>query len=121
MVLPRLAHRTLRFAGAILCACLLQPAYAAGPVPATLLEAAVPAYPKAALRADEEGTVHVRVRVLATGEPVDVRVEKSSGVRALDEAAVAAVRRSKFRAAQDATGEPVESFATVPFQFVLQD
>lgn len=86
-----------------------------------MLEASVPEYPAAARRHEHEGTVRVRVQVLASGETTGVRVEKSSGSAELDRAAVAAVQASKFRAARSADGVPVESWVIVPYKFVLQD
>jgi protein TonB len=87
----------------------------------TLLKAQVPEYPAGARRREEEGTVHVRVQVLASGRTGEVRVQKSSGAADLDRAAVAAVKASEFRAAQGAAGEPVESWVVVPYKFVLMD
>ena len=86
-----------------------------------MLEAPAPEYPGAARRRNEEGTVHVRVRVLASGQAGEVRVQRSSGIPDLDAAAVAAVTRSTFRAARNAAGEPVDSWVMVPYRFVLQD
>ncbi|QJW83378.1 energy transducer TonB [Ramlibacter terrae] len=86
-----------------------------------MLKPFVPEYPASALRHEEEGTVQVQARVLASGEVGEARVARSSNSPALDRAAVAAVRRSTFSAARNAAGEPVEAWVTVPFKFVLQD
>jgi periplasmic protein TonB len=86
-----------------------------------MLRAAVPDYPAEARRNELEGTVHVRVRVLADGQPGEARVQKSSGVRALDQAALVAVSGSRFRAAQNAEGVSVEAWVIVPYKFVLED
>jgi len=86
-----------------------------------MLRSAVPDYPAVARRNGVEGTVHVRVRVLADGQPSEVRVQRSSGVRALDEAAVAAATGSSFRAAQNAEGVSVEAWVIVPYKFVLEE
>ena len=124
--MPRSFRRALPLARRLCawaCACiLLQPAFANEPAQrAQMLEAAVPAYPEHARRRDQEGTVRVRARVLADGQVSDVQVERSSGVPALDQAAIGAVQASKFRAAQDASGAPVDSWVVVPYKFVLQD
>ena len=58
-----------------------------------------PTYPPASRRAGEEGTVRVRVLVDEHGRPKDVVVAQTSGHPALDEAAVAAVRKWRFVAA----------------------
>ena len=77
-----------------------------------------PAYPPASRRENEEGTVRLRVLVDETGRPQDVRVLKSSGHSRLDEAAVAAVKRWKFKpATQEA--HAVKAWTQVAVQFRL--
>lgn len=88
---------------------------------ASMVKAQAPDYPPAARRRDQEGTVHVRVRVLASGRAGEVGVQRSSGIPELDQAAVAAVKGSEFRAARDAAGDAVESWVVVPYKFVLKD
>jgi protein TonB len=108
---------------ACICACLLlQPASATEPAQAAkMLEASTPEYPSAARRREEQGTVLVRVRVLASGQAGEVQVQKSSGMPELDKAAVAAAKASKFRPAQSVEGVPLDSWVAVPYKFVLQD
>lgn len=55
-----------------------------------------PAYPLAAQRRGDHGTVLLRLVVTADGLAKNVTVEKSSGHRALDDAALAAVRNWRF-------------------------
>lgn len=55
-----------------------------------------PAYPEEALAAGQEGVVVVGLRISATGQPEDIRVERSSGVVSLDVAAVSAVNLWRF-------------------------
>ena len=52
-----------------------------------------PEYPAAALRRGESGIVTVRLRVTATGDVSEARVDTSSGWRSLDEAATGTIRR----------------------------
>jgi TonB family protein len=113
----------MRRLSACVCACLLlQPTHATELAqPAKILEASAPEYPSAARRRDDQGTVHVRVRVLASGQASEVQVQRSSGIPELDQAAVAAVNASKFRPAQSVAGVPVDSWVIVPYKFILQD
>lgn len=87
---------------------------------ATALTAAAPTYPKVAKRDGIEGTARVRFCVLADGTVEQVQVEESSGSTHLDAAAVDAVKRSKFRPAQTASGKSVDSCDTAPYRFVLE-
>ena len=122
---PRVPRRAARHQ--LLAACvgaagfLVQMAHATEPAPPTMLRAVVPDYPAQARRHGLEGTVHVGVRVLADGQPSDARIHRSSGVRELDQAALAAVTASKFRPAQNAEGVPVEARVIVPYKFLLED
>lgn len=107
---------------ACICASfLIQPAHAADPTPPAMLRKTVPVYPVEARRLGEEGTVHVRLRVLADGQPTDLRVQRSSGAQALDNAALAAAAASTFRPARNAEGVAVEAVVIVPYKFVLED
>jgi protein TonB len=56
-----------------------------------------PTYPSASRRAGESGTVLLSVVVTPDGTPSDVEVERSSGFAALDQAAVEAVRKWRFK------------------------
>ncbi|SFR79913.1 outer membrane transport energization protein TonB [Stenotrophomonas maltophilia] len=78
-----------------------------------------PAYPAAALRAGETGSVVVRVEVDATGYPNNVTVIQRSGSRDLDRAATDAVRRWRFTPAQS-NGQAVPGTIEVPFDFKTQ-
>ncbi|MGV8189928.1 energy transducer TonB, partial [Pseudomonas aeruginosa] len=79
------------------------PAPAAAPAPLTppsanagYLHNPAPEYPALAMRRGWEGTVLLRVHVLASGSPSEIQVQKSSGREALDQAAVKAVKRWSF-------------------------
>jgi protein TonB len=78
-----------------------------------------PDYPIQALRAGVEGTVLLKVLVDATGKPVQVAVEHSSGSRTLDDAARRHVLAAwRFHPAiRD--GHAIEAWALVPVQFNL--
>ena len=58
------------------------------------------------------------VRVDAAGRPETVEIQVSSGFAALDDAAVAAVKRWEFEPGR-LGGEPVPSRVEVPIQFQL--
>jgi protein TonB len=67
---------------------------------------------------DSEGTVTLEVLVNGAGLPEQVVLARSSGSALLDEAALEAVRRWRFRPARRA-GEPVPGVVTVPITFRL--
>ncbi|MFT4247896.1 MAG: energy transducer TonB [Pseudomonas sp.] len=75
-----------------------------------------PAYPAAALRRGDSGTVVVRVDVDASGVPGGVTLIQRSGSRDLDRAAMDAVRDWHFRPAQR-NGQPVPGSIEIPFDF----
>lgn len=80
-----------------------------------------PAYPIAALRNREQGTVLLRVEVDGNGQPVAVSIERSSGSRSLDQAARQQVLRHwRFEPAQH-DGVAVPAIGMVPVQFSLPD
>jgi periplasmic protein TonB len=92
----------------------------AGPVSKSLAELQLtrkvdPAYPPASRRADEEGTVLVKLIVAANGRVVDARVERSSGFPRLDQAALQAVRNWQFSSA----GGNERASVSVPIKFEL--
>lgn len=54
-------------------------------------------YPRVALMREEQGTIVVSVSVTADGKVTDVKVDKSSGHKSLDKAAIAALTTCKFK------------------------
>jgi protein TonB len=56
-----------------------------------------PKYPKAALMNEEQGTVALEFLVGADGKVTDSKVEKSSGSKSLDKAALSAFSQCKFK------------------------
>jgi protein TonB len=78
-----------------------------------------PAYPAAARRSGEEGTVMLRVLVGTEGAPREVVLERTSGSPALDAAALATVKNWRFLPARRG-GEPQEAWVLVPIVFRLE-
>ncbi|WP_369938089.1 energy transducer TonB [Xanthomonas tesorieronis] len=91
-------------------------ALAPGDRPVPLEGQPPPRYPSAALRRGDSGTVVVRVEVDASGNPGGVALVKRSGSRDLDRAAMEAVRRWRFRPAQQ-KGQAVAGSLEIPFDF----
>jgi protein TonB len=81
-----------------------------------------PVYPSTARQAGLEGTVVLRIQILANGRPGEIDVARSAGHPALDEAAVTAVQKWRFVPAKDRTsGRTVACTTTLPISFRLQD
>ncbi|WP_174274320.1 energy transducer TonB [Sphingomonas bacterium] len=76
-----------------------------------------PRYPVESRRSHEEGTVRLRVLISPEGRVEEVAVAKSSGFDRLDDAALDAVRKWRFRPGTQA-GTPVEAvgFLSIPFK-----
>lgn len=79
-----------------------------------------PTYPPFARRLGHEGRVVIRIQVLSSGEVAAASIERSSGYAVLDEAALATIKRWRFRPAQRA-GQPVDATLNVPINFKLQE
>jgi len=79
-----------------------------------------PIYPASARLRRQEGLVLLRVDVAADGRASGVALEKSSGVSALDEAALEAVRGWEFEPAR-VGARAVASRIEVPVRFKLAD
>jgi TonB family protein len=79
-----------------------------------------PSYPESARRRGYQGAVMLRAVIDKTGTPIQVDIEQSSGHSLLDEAALKAVQKWRFR--PGLLGNiPVESTVRVPIKFDLQD
>jgi protein TonB len=80
-----------------------------------------PPYPAQALHRHITGEVMLRVRVDTQGRPVSAEIERSSGSRLLDDAALKFVlaRWHFIPAVRD--GGPVEGDALVPINFVIEN
>ncbi|MBD5553356.1 MAG: energy transducer TonB [Desulfovibrio sp.] len=96
-----------------------KPAAASQPAPLGGASAPRPAYPELARKRGQEGTVNVRCQVDAAGLVTGVALAKSSGFKLLDEAALKAVSKWKFRPGQK-DGASVAGTVVVPVQFKLQ-
>lgn len=79
-----------------------------------------PKYPAASVAAKEQGTVVLKVRVLADGAPAEVVVDKSTATPALDQAAIDAVKRWRFEPAMQ-DGKAVGGWVRVPVMFSLDE
>jgi protein TonB len=91
-------------------------------VPASAVEYLVmPAVevPRLSRRAGEHGTVLLRVLIDVRGLPVQVTVLKSSGHPRLDDQAVSAMRRARFKP-QTHDGVPVELLVDTPIEYLLE-
>lgn len=75
-----------------------------------------PTYPARALRRGASGTVLVRALVDTDGRPRQIEVVRESPHRALDQAAVRAVRGWRFQPAMR-DGQPVAQTVDIPFEF----
>lgn len=85
-------------------------------VPVTIVSRAQVHYPILAIQEAHEGTAVVLVLVGANGQNVDMRIDKSSGYRELDRAALACVREWVFRP-ETVDGVPTQSYARIPVRF----
>lgn len=82
------------------------------------LEPPLLVYPRASRRAGEAGRVLLRVFIDEQGLPRQVQVNRSSGFARLDEAAIEALRKARFKPCI-ADGQPVAGWALVPLTFEL--
>jgi len=83
-------------------------------------DAPKPKYPESARRDGKEGRVLLRVLVNEEGQTASVEVNRSSGAEALDQAAVAAIKRWRFSPARHGE-KPVESWVRIPIDFRLNE
>ncbi|NBA97195.1 energy transducer TonB [Pseudomonas sp. R5(2019)] len=86
---------------------------------AAYLKNPAPEYPSLAQRRGWEGTVLLRVHVLASGKPGEIQIQKSSGRQQLDDAALAAVKRWSFVPAKQ--GDVAQDgWVSVPIDFKIR-
>jgi len=79
-----------------------------------------PEYPAFAKKSKIQGTVILDVKILADGTVGAIEVKKSvlPGAGGLDEAAIAAIRKSRFQPAKNG-GQPIAVWITLPINFSL--
>ena len=92
--------------------------YVVGMTPPEVVSRVEPRYPASARMIRSEGTVVVEVVVETDGSTGDVRILRGIS-KALDEAAVAAIRQWRFRPAR-VEGNPVRAYHTVTVRFELR-
>jgi len=85
---------------------------------AAYLKNPAPEYPQLAQRRGWEGTVLLRVQVLASGKPGEIQIQKTSGRQQLDDAALAAVKRWSFVPAKQGDVAQV-GWVSVPIDFKI--
>jgi protein TonB len=89
--------------------------------PPRILSKVEPVYPEGARSAGLEGTVLVKMQILANGAPGEITVNRSSGHDSLDEAAIAAVRQWRFIPAKNQdSGISITCYTTMPVVFRLR-
>ena len=77
-----------------------------------------PEYPRLAEQAGIEGRVFVRALVSKDGKVLDAVVEKSSGTASLDDAAVKAAYKNRFKPGIQ-NGRPINCWVTYKVDFIL--
>jgi len=80
---------------------------------------AKPEYPKSSLRNEETGTSTILFQIAADGSVKGASVQKSSGFRDLDRAALTALSKCKFKPGTE-NGQPVESQQPVQYVWTLE-
>ncbi|WP_260582295.1 energy transducer TonB [Sphingopyxis sp. PET50] len=90
----------------------------AGDLSASMIHAPPPRYPRESRRLREQGTVVLSVLLASDGTVADIGVAKSSGHRRLDDAALAAVRKWRWRPTMR-QGVAVQVRGSVEIPFVL--
>ncbi len=75
-------------------------------------------YPKASLMNEEEGAVSLAFLVAADGSVVDSKIEKTSGFKTLDKAAVKGLSACKFKPGTK-DGAPAQTWAKVDYVWKL--
>jgi len=83
------------------------------------LEPPAPEYPRLSKRNGESGSVVVRVFIDTAGQPREVQVGTSSGFARLDDAAVSAVKKARFKPYTE-NGLPTAGWTHVPINFELE-
>ncbi|WP_338771305.1 energy transducer TonB [Massilia sp. METH4] len=75
-------------------------------------------YPKASLMNEEQGTVSMSFLVSAGGDVKDSKIDKSSGFKNLDKAAIKSLSACKFKPGSK-DGSPAETWTKVDYAWKL--
>lgn len=75
-------------------------------------------YPKASLMNEEQGTVSMSFLVNADGSVADSKIEKSSGFKNLDKAAIKSLSACKFKPGTK-DGSPAQTWTKVDYNWKL--
>ncbi|MEW6270103.1 MAG: energy transducer TonB, partial [Thermodesulfobacteriota bacterium] len=88
-------------------------------VPPAVVHRVMPSYPESARLRGIEGQVMIEA-IIARDGTVEPGIKVVQSIPALDEAAIEAFRRWKFRPARDASGKPLRVILQAPVRFVLR-
>ncbi|HEY4068858.1 MAG TPA: energy transducer TonB [Burkholderiaceae bacterium] len=83
------------------------------------LEPPAPDYPRLSRRSAESGRVVVRVYIDTAGQPHNVQVSASSGFARLDESALSAVQKARFKPYTE-NGQATAGWTYIPINFELE-
>lgn len=75
-------------------------------------------YPKAALMNEEQGVVSMMFLVSAEGRVLESKLDKTSGFKSLDKAAIAAITACKFKPGSK-DGKPDSTWTKVEYNWTL--
>lgn len=78
-----------------------------------------PEYPRKSLRAEEQGTVVLQFLIGVDGKVVDAKVDRSSGFRDLDRAAIAGLSLCKFKPGT-VDGKPEQSWTKMEYVWKIE-
>ncbi|HEX3140105.1 MAG TPA: energy transducer TonB, partial [Rhizobacter sp.] len=76
-------------------------------------------YPRTSRRLQEAGTATLRVYIDERGHVASVQLSHSSGFARLDEAALASVKKWRFKPYVE-NGQPMAGYAVIPVMFELE-
>jgi protein TonB len=92
-----------------------------GLIPPSILSKIEPSYPQSARQAGIEGTVLVKIEILANGRSGNITVSRSSGNEILDETALSTIEQWRFVPAKDRnSGQAIACYTTIPISFRLR-
>jgi periplasmic protein TonB len=83
------------------------------------LQPPVLAYPSTSRRLGESGRVTLHVFIDEAGMPRTVQLNQSSGFARLDDAALSAVKKARFKPPTE-NGQPIAGWALIPIVFDLE-